>query len=207
MGDVVRLTIFVNKELKVRMDQVGKQFDWSAVASDAFNTKLLELESGMKAKNLDDVAARMKAADELEGKEEYQAGFKAGQQWAKDIAKPKQLRRLERYIDLFAHESVDWFDVDGRWDWPGGCTGALVMAVLNLSKDEVERHTFALFWEKALGEQAKRIEDAGFFHGFGDGALDMWVKVQGKVRLLPPVETMPGGDNQTPPDKRRTTPP
>src|SRR5262249_27023394 len=95
---VVRTNISLPRELKARMDAAPSSVNWSAVAAQAFEAKLLELESQKEVKSMDDVIARLKAAAELEANEDYQAGFKAGQQWAKEQATPKELRRLAEYI-------------------------------------------------------------------------------------------------------------
>jgi hypothetical protein len=34
------------------------------------------------------------------------------------------------------------------------------------------------FWEEALDDDAGRIADADFFHGFGDGVVEVWNEVK-----------------------------
>jgi hypothetical protein len=96
MGEsgVVRSNISVPRELKARMDRV-KGVNWSAVASDAFETKLLELASKREVKGLDDTIARLKAAAQLEANQDYQEGHRMGEKWAMEKATPRQLRRLQ----------------------------------------------------------------------------------------------------------------
>ena len=119
----------------------------------------------------------------MEATEEYQAGFEAGQTWAKGTAKPKELRRVAEYIDTTEREaggSYSWRDVDyPGWMAPFGATGSFVFAVWpqrNEGRDATDE-----FWEKALGDAKHRIEDADFFHGSGNGAADIWEKVGDKI--------------------------
>jgi hypothetical protein len=174
---VIRMNISVPRELKARMD-AEEGVNWSAVASSAFEAKLLELASKKEVSDMDDVVARLKAAEEFEANEDYQAGFKAGQQWAKSTATPKQLRRLADYLE----EGDEWWDVDSPgWNAPWGATGYFALAVLGLSDEEADRRAPDVFWEKALGDGSERIWDADFFHGFGEGAADLWEKVADKL--------------------------
>ena len=76
------------------MDKVNG-VNWSAVASDAFETKLLELASKREVKGMDDTIARLKAAAQLEANQDYQQGHQMGEQWAMEKATPRQLRRLQ----------------------------------------------------------------------------------------------------------------
>src|SRR5260370_41740506 len=97
MGDsqgVIRVNISVPRELKARMDAAPAKANWSAVACRAFEDKLLELESTKEVTTMDEVIARLKAADEMEAKEQYQEGLEAGRGWEKEIASPRQVRRL-----------------------------------------------------------------------------------------------------------------
>ncbi len=177
---VIRVNISVPRELKDQMEAVNS-VNWSGVAAEAFRKKLRELESRKDAKTMDDVVARLKAAAELEGKEDYQAGFAAGERWAKKEATPKQLRRLAEYIDRFATERLDWFDVDyPGWDAPWGATGFFALAVLGSNKDVADRGEDECFWKRALGDNADRAQDPDFFRGFGEGAASVWEKVQGE---------------------------
>jgi hypothetical protein len=183
MGDpvnVVRMTISVQKALKARMDTEDK-VNWSAVASTAFEEKLLDIASRKKgAKTMDETIARLRAVAEVEENETYQAGYQAGQEWAKGTASPKQLRRLAKRIDDFEDDSETWWDIDHPgWRAPLGATGHFAAAVLG-DKDS-EQHEVDSFWEEALGDDVNRIQDSDFFHGFGHGAAAVWEQVKDKL--------------------------
>lgn len=91
---VVRTNISVPRQLKARMDRV-KGVNWSAVASDAFETKLLELTSTREVQGMNDTIARLKAAAQLEANQDYQEGHQLGEKWAMEKATPRQMRRLQ----------------------------------------------------------------------------------------------------------------
>jgi hypothetical protein len=55
------------------------------------------------------------------------------------------------------------------------------LAVLGKNRDEASRDDTDAFWEQALSDNSERIWDADFFHGFGEGAADLWEKVQDKL--------------------------
>ncbi len=111
MGEsgVVRTNISVPRELKTRMERV-QGVNWSAVASEAFERKLLELASKMEVKGMDDMVARLKAAAELEANQEYQDGHLLGEKWAAEKATPRQLRRLQALADDPKCGLTDWLN-------------------------------------------------------------------------------------------------
>jgi hypothetical protein len=159
------------------MDAVKVPVNWSAVAAQAFEAKLLELESKKNVSSMEDVIARLKAAAEIEANEKYQAGFEAGDEWARKQATPSQLRRMAEYIGRFPDEGVDWFHHD---------PGDFAQALLGLGDDR--RGEVWDFWNEAVphdedldqfGED--RILDADLFRGFGDGAVALWEKVMDKL--------------------------
>jgi hypothetical protein len=177
-----RTNVSLPRALKARMDAVKSPVNWSAVAAQAFEAKLLELESTKEVKGMDDVIARLKAAAELEGNEEYQDGFKAGQEWAKKVARPKELKRIAKHIAEYTIDLVAgwWWDVDSpAWSAPFGAVDYFVFAAWPQRYDD--RDAPKEFWEQALGDDAHRIDDADFFRGFGEGAVEIWEQVKDEL--------------------------
>jgi cell pole-organizing protein PopZ len=184
--NVSRMTISVPKAVKAKMD-AEEGVNWSAVATRAFEAKLLELLASRKeVHTMNDVIARLTAAAELEANEEYQAGLEAGRAWAKEKATPKQLRRLAKYIeDLEDPDPGFWWEVnDVRWVLDGiSATYSLAEAVWpdckadppDCKKDPTGP---GRFWKQALGDDAGRVEDRDFFRGFGEGAVKLWNEVK-----------------------------
>ena len=177
-----QMNISIPRDLKARMDAVSEPVNWSQTAAQAFEAKLLELESRKReVGKMADVIARLKAAAELEANEEYQAGHEAGQRWAKEDATPKQLHRLTDHIES-SRGSVSWWEIDyPGWNAPWGATGYFALTVMGLDARNASRGDDEEFWERALGDEAERILDADFFHGFGDGAAEVWAQVKDKL--------------------------
>jgi hypothetical protein len=164
------------------MDKVEESVNWSAVAAQAFAAKLRELESQKGVKDMSDVIERLKAAAELEANEDYQDGLEAGRRWAKEDARPKQLRRLSAYIEEFEQpsSSVSWWDIDSTgWSAPFGALDYFVFAVWPDRKDD--RDASDSFWQGALGDHAHRANDPDYFRGFGEGAVEIWNEVCDKL--------------------------
>jgi hypothetical protein len=156
--------------------------NWSAVACRAFESHLLALQSKKGVKDMKDVIERLKAAAEIEASEVYQAGREAGETWAKEDATPKQLRRLTEYTDGIDNEpsAPDWWDVD----YPHvrvAATYAFAFAALGVNPLNGDVEEAQAFWSQALGDNAERIEDGDFLHGFGDGAADVWRQVEDRL--------------------------
>ncbi len=120
---VVRTCISLPRALKEQMEGAEGSVNWSAVAAGAFELKLKEIEAQKETKSMEDVIARMKAADELDSRESYQNGRRDGEKWAREVARPKELRRLEAsaneveddlelYEQFFDERSSDSIDED-----------------------------------------------------------------------------------------------
>jgi hypothetical protein len=167
---VIRMNVSVPRDLKARMDNTKESVNWSGVAAQAFEGKLLEIKSRKGGKEMNEVIARLKAAAELEANRLYQAGFKAGQDWASEKATPKQLRRLAEY-------AADDESREGHW-----ASEALVSAVWPDPEDKLSQSAPEDFWRHALGDKAAElVEDDDFHRGFVEGALDLWRRVRTKL--------------------------
>ena len=127
----------------------------------------------------DDVVDRLRAAGEIAAKEEYEDGENAGRKWAKSTATPKELKRLETYVNS-ANGNVDWWDVDcPNWCAPFGAADYLVFALRLRDKDDHDAPN--RFWTEALGNDTHRIQDGDFLRGFGEGAIAIWEEVKDRL--------------------------
>ena len=161
MGEAFsRMSISLPADLKAQMEAVTEQVNWSALAAKAFRDKLAKINSRKRgATEMDDIN-RVLATEEEGEMEEYQAGFAAGQTWARKDATFKELQRLSRLED-------DLKDSDQLANavWP----------------EEIKRGRAkpTEFWIKTLGEDdVDRAEDPDFLRGFLAGALDFWRQVE-----------------------------
>jgi hypothetical protein len=204
---VVRTNISIPRDLKARMEKV-EGVNWSAVASEAFEEKLLNLASKQEVKGMDDLIARFKAAAELEANEDYQLGHRAGEEWATQKATPRQLRRLQALADDPKCSLTEWLNdvaADGMTkevmnelaDSPTIAPQLAVAGALPYStvmKTGIGRSLYwclfpektrnvrdiESFWMWAIEAGPTAIENHDFARGFVEGALRVWEKVRGK---------------------------
>ncbi len=177
--NVVRMTISVPRDLKADMDDVSTPVNWSAAAVGAFRVKLRELASVKETTTMDDVIARLKAADENDSNEQRQEGKEAGELWARDDARPRQLRRLLA-LDHLNGEGIDYHL--GVYDngMNHGIAWGLYAWLFN--GDDFGNGDIDSFWEGAIGDGGReKIDDIDYASGFCEGALEVWEKVKGKL--------------------------
>jgi hypothetical protein len=170
-----RTNISISRDLKKRMDAVKVPVNWSAVAAQAFAKKLKELESQKEVKGMHDVIARLRASQQLESNEDYQTGRKAGEEWAREKATTRELRRLKKFSSEF--DCRDW-----NWSppmWGGDTCGIAHYILVEMDpKCEGDRVASEGFWEEALDEQ---YPEGDLLRGFCDGALEVWDQVKDKL--------------------------
>lgn len=176
-----RFNITLPPELRARMEAAPPSVNWSAVAAQAFEQKLTQIDSLKETTTMEDVIKRLKAADELDGNEAVQEGREAGEAWAKDVARPKWLRNLAKLDAVEASWAAEY--VLEVWAGPmNNKSLALELYRQMIPRGEPDRHDVAAFWEEALGDDGeKRIEDLDFARGFVRGAIDLWEKVEDEV--------------------------
>lgn len=205
---VVRTNISVPRELKARMDRV-QGVNWSGVASEAFERKLLELASKREVRGMDDMVARLKAASELEANEDYQDGHQLGEKWAAEKATPRQLRRLQALVDDPNCSLTDWLNYvaadgmtvelmneladnpqiapklaqAGALPYSGPIKTGIGRALYwCLFPDRSsDRSEVESFWLNTLDRRYQAIEIHDFARGFVEGALAVWENVRGKL--------------------------
>ena len=108
--NVVPMTLSVPKEVKTKMDAVKVSVNWSAIATAAFETKILELMSKREVKSMTDLVSRLKAAEELEANEDYQDGHPVWREMGSGKATPRQLRRLQALTDDPKRTLPEWLN-------------------------------------------------------------------------------------------------
>lgn len=168
----VRMNISVPGDVKRTMEATTEAVNWSKVAAEAFRGKLLELQSQRKGATMEEVLNRLRAAAEVEEGEARAAGHKAGESWAKEDAKPSELRRL--YSAVFeapnAPNDVDAFVSDLN-------EGGREVGILSVMTGQI--YTDAENVLGQLGNALARMKDShGFAVGFVDGATDVWHNVR-----------------------------
>jgi hypothetical protein len=158
-----RVTVSVPDDLRRRMLKVKEDVNWSQVASEAFERKLGELANAKKEKGMDDVIARLRAADIEDASESQKLGREAGIHWAKTEARPAELRRLDKSEDPLYGASDDEYGV------------AVAYVIFGSGLDDGD----AREWASEFGEDT--LCDSDFWGAFVKGALEVWREVKAKV--------------------------
>lgn len=176
---VVRVNISIATDLKARMDAIGRDTNWSRVAAEAFELELVRLASRTEeAKTMKDVLSRLKKAGEIENRETLEAADERGRWWAMNRASPRQLLRLEAYVEAGRRGGGPFV---GQPMAPWGHSAYLAFAVYGCSPDQeaVER-----FWVEDVRldtELMAELDDTEFLEAFVDAALVVWDEVKDQL--------------------------
>lgn len=180
---VARMNISVPSELKRDMDAAAGTVNWSAVAAAAFRAKLLDLRASKGGDTMDEVITRLKAAAELEANESYQVGHRGGEEWARKYARPKQLRRLSKAVEMCdGNGGGDAAEFVGVLN--NGRNSGVVMALAEglTGRDDIDRREARDFCSELVGDDVDRLdEDDDFARGFIEGALEVWGAVKDHI--------------------------
>jgi hypothetical protein len=172
---MARTSVSISDDLRRRMDAIASEgVNWSAVAVQAFESKLAEIVTKRGVKNMREVIARLKASKSKASSKLKTAGRDAGNEWAKERAEVEELRKLE---DM----------TDDDWNW-----GAFLRPPADEAYSPGERLVFALrpgddgdrqavdrFFRGYADEPAYHEPD--FIEGFAEGAMELWDAVKDQL--------------------------
>jgi hypothetical protein len=182
----VRTTITIPPDVKASMDAVKEPVNWSAVATEAFRAKLLELESRKAVGTMDEVIQRLRASKKRRNDELYQEGKQAGEAWAKETAEAEELENLAGFVDRQV-EYNSWENylraaADGEAFRNSSSIGRAIYGVIRPIED-YDWHNSFNFWEETLGDGGPKIieQPVSFALGFIDGAFAIWMAVRNKL--------------------------
>jgi hypothetical protein len=103
---MARVSIYVQDELKSRMDRIGESVNWSEVVRPAILSEIASHEH-RKGANMTTVIDRLRASKEKYVQEVAGAGKGAGRAWAADKADYRDLKRIAA-IEEPQYDSDDW---------------------------------------------------------------------------------------------------
>jgi hypothetical protein len=177
MAKHARTTITVPADLKARMDEVDESVNWSAIAAQAFEQKLAEITKRRGAKDMKDVINRLRASKKQFVNDQYQAGYDAGQEWAKDSADAGELILLRQWKNSAGNDWNACF-ATGENDAYGACE-KFVFTIW--PEHDGDRQMAKEFWENNASEgQSDHPEDT-YVLGFAEGALAIWEEVEDQI--------------------------
>jgi hypothetical protein len=166
-----RTNISLPRDLKARMDAVKEPVNWSAIACTAFERKLAEINARKEDATMVDVITRLQAAEGEDRDVARQEGRRAGERWARKLARPKQLRRLANIL-----EGGPFTSIAERLElWMNKGTSGIPSYLCAHINDSATN--CGDFWSSTLGADAEQIADPPFALGFIESALDFWETV------------------------------
>jgi hypothetical protein len=173
-----RTTISVPADLKARMDAVEEEINWSAVARQAFETKLAELIRRKAVTDVKTVIQRLRASKKELSDMKYATGFEAGKAWAMTRASVDEFERLKRYKGGFERSSWGW---EGSFDLPKDVSdyspAESVAFAIGGENYNGDRTYAADFWNTIDLD----MNEPAVIRGFADGALEIWDQVKDEL--------------------------
>jgi hypothetical protein len=165
------MTITIPVSVKEQMDQIKENVNWSGVAAEAFQRKVVEIRTRRsKAMTKHKVIERLKSAGEADPMG-FEAGHALGRQWAEEKALPRYLRNLAK--DPEAGFAQQYDEEDGTPIFRRLC-----VRLANVMTGECNAD-FEALWTEALGPNGDSLADKeDFARGFGAGALEVWEEVK-----------------------------
>jgi hypothetical protein len=164
-----RMTITIPPSVKEQMDQIKEQVNWSAVAAEAFQRKVVEIRTRRtKTMTKAKLVERLRAAGEADPKG-FEAGSDHGRKWAEEKAIPRYLRNL-------AKNQKEAFE-EYRGDDEERAHLSLRLAWAVTSGDR----NWKMIWTDALGTSEFFMDEEDFARGFVAGALEAWEEVKDEL--------------------------
>lgn len=168
----MKMTIYVQDELREMMKEFDQQANWSGVACEAFRSTVYQLRV-LKAIQkgddpMDDVIERLRASKEDAIEADKEKGRVVGSDWAKQTATYAQLRRLGNEFPSGVSTEID----------------ALGLAKVILEEECLSWSDMRDAWTDQIGideEEYDADHTDGFFSGFIEGALEVWDEVKDEV--------------------------
>jgi hypothetical protein len=176
--NIVRTTISLPADLKRRMDKVTEDVNWSALACQAFESKLVEIISKRKEKTMDDVIARLRESKRQDEGEAAKAGRAAGELWVRDLAEVAEIKRLKKMYEGVSPND-QWVLFDSSANDAYSAAEHLAFAVQ--PESDGDRKAAEDFWEMIIGDDTSIISDAAFMEGFFNGALELWEALESQL--------------------------
>ncbi len=172
-----RFNITLPAELRAAMEEAAG-VNWSAIAAQAFKSHLQAIAAESEVETMDDVIARLKAADELDTNQITQEGKSVGARWAKESARPRQLRALQKWYEKCKSDTRAALQSYVNKE-PGTIASHLFHTVYPMAGDSGISFSF---WENNLGLiSATALDDIDFAVGFIEGATEVWAQVKNQL--------------------------
>ena len=175
----IRTSISIRRDLKRRMDKVKEPVNWSALAAEAFERKLTEIQIKQENPEMSKVIERLRASQREAESELYQEGWSAGEDWAEKSAEAIELKRLEAWL---SNRDFDPYRYENSETYAWSAADCLFFQLH--PGDDNDRQSAGFFWECILRDDAEsqsNLHEPEFLRGFVEGALDVWDKAKDRL--------------------------
>lgn len=159
---MVRMSISVPDELRAKMKALAEPRNWSAIAVRAFKHELEGLAERERERDVLKVITRLDPSYIAAESTAYQAGFAAGEAWARDDAAAGDLTRLDDHVVAMGN------NIYRDYEEPE----ALALRVLG--HEGVRVGEAEDWWGTILGDDVESLAEPEFVRGFVEGALAVW---------------------------------
>ena len=168
----VRVNVSVPEELKRRMDDVGQteNVNWSAVASEAFESKIGEIASRKEKKALQDVIDRLRASKRATESAWARQGREDGDIWARNSAEAHELQALSNLVEHVGDDirEGEAFHIARR----------IAATVAGRPVGDLDRSDVTEFWERVSGDNYQdAIRSVEYLASFLEGVVELWNEV------------------------------
>jgi hypothetical protein len=172
------MTITVPQAVKEQMDQVKENVNWSAVASEAFQRKVVAIRTRRtKTMTRQKVIERLKSAGEADPFG-FEAGRAVGRKWAEEKALPRYLRNLAKNPEVAFEWKCEEPSPQDPYPTPYRHIDSTLAGVIM----EGSGGDSQTFWAEAIGPKGDELaEGEEFARGFVAGALEVWEEVKDEL--------------------------
>jgi len=174
----VRTTISIPHELKKRMDRVKEPVNWSALACQAFESKLYEIQKLKEIRTMTNVIERLRASKRETESADFESGLTAGREWGMKSAEFKELERLSDFCRESKGGVEGWLELFDITHTNAASLAERVCSVVQ-GDDECACSDVDEFWEDIASETDR--EPAEWLRGFTEGAVAVFREVEDQL--------------------------
>lgn len=156
---MARVNIYIQDDLKARMDRIGEAANWSEIVRPAILSEVASHEH-RKEQNMTSVIERLRASKEKHAQERATFGREFGRRWASDTAEYAELRSVSKIVE-------------GNYD---GWAAAELIAAIDPNREMDGEDLCA-----HLGVEESDVEDDDYMAAFIEGAQDVFTEVENQI--------------------------
>jgi len=167
---VARISLYIPDELRLRMDAVGSEVNWSDVARPALTAAVAAFEH-RKGRNMSTAIERLRASKLQADQHDKDRGSKDGRDWAENKAGYRDLRDLLYRRNLYPSEEPLF-----------SLQGAAFPIHDEFSPEEIQQYVGEHLFPDEPERQRRMVHESDeYWLAFIDGALNFFKEVREQV--------------------------